>query len=206
MSETDLDPDDATDRMDSATPAVHDDQHDVERVDDVSDDVVDVPAHVSRRRLDWGLVIACLVIAGGLVAIVWGVGSAITGSDGIDRPDAIEDLSPVENAQQAFQQEQIMVDLQFGYDAVLIVDGIELPTARIGEFTGDLSPENAGTQVSAPPTAVFDPGNSIITFRPSDEALIQSYSAGRHSAQIVFWKTEEGREKARSYGWSFDVV
>lgn len=160
----------------------------------------------TRRTLDWGLIIACLVIAGGLVAIAWGVGSAITGSDGIDRPDAIENLAPVENAQQAFQQEQILVDLEFGYEAVLVVDGIELPTARLGEFTGDLGPDNAGVQVSAPPTAVFDPGNSIITFRPGDDALIQSFSEGRHSVQVIFWKTDEGRENARSYRWSFDVV
>ncbi len=201
MSETDLDP---IEGADTDTPAA------VVVVADSEPDEVhgdsDVPPETARRRIDWGLFVACLVIAGGLVAIAWGVGSAITGSDGIDRPDAIEDLAPVENAQQAFQQEQIMVDLQFGYEAQLIVDGIELPTARIGEFTGDLSPENAGTQVSAPPTAVFDPGNSIITFRPSDDALIQSYSEGRHSVQVIFWKTEEGRENARSYRWSFDVV
>ncbi len=172
----------------------------------VPENGAEVNAGPKRRKLDWGLIAACLVIAGGLVAIGWGVSSAITGSDGIDRPDAIEDLAPVENAQQAFQQEQIMVDLQFGYDAVLVVDGIELPTERIGQFSGDLSPANAGAQVSAPPTAVFDPGNSIITFRPSDKALIESYSEGRHAVQVIFWKTDEGRENARSYRWSFDVV
>lgn len=159
-----------------------------------------------RRRLDWGLAIACSVIAIGLVAIVWGVGSAITGTDGIERPDAIEDLAPVENAQQTFQQEQILVDLQFGYEAVLVIDGIELETARIGEFAGDLSPDNAGVQVSAPPTAIFDPGNSIITFRPSDGAPIESFSEGRHTAQVIYWKLDEGRQNARSYRWSFDVV
>ena len=173
---------------------------------DVRDDVdeTDEAAQPKRRKLDWGLVAACLVIAGGLVAIAWGVGSAITGSDGIDRPDAIEDLSPVENAQQTFQQQQIIVDLQFGYEAVLIVDGIELPTERIGDFS--VEPEDAGVQVAAPPNAVFDPGNSIITFRPGDDALIQSYSEGRHSVQVIYWKVDEGRETARSYRWSFEVV
>lgn len=158
------------------------------------------------RRFDWGLIAACFVIAAALVAIAWGVGSAVTGSDGIDRPDVIEDLAPVENAQQAFQQEQIMVDLQFGYEGVLIVDGIELPTSRIGEFSGDLSPDQAGAQVSTPPTAVFDPGNAILTFRPSDGALIESYTEGRHSVQVIYWKSSEGPENARSYRWSFDVV
>ncbi|MEP1123941.1 MAG: hypothetical protein ABJH68_08650 [Ilumatobacter sp.] len=203
MSDTDVDPVEGADTdigTDAAVPAVPDLDGDT-----TPDDQGAEPG-AARRRIDWGLLVACLVIAGGLVAIAWGVGSAITGSDGIDRPDAIEDLSPVENAQQAFQQEQIMVDLEFGYEAELIVDGIELPTSRIGEFSGDLTPESAGTQVSAPPTAVFDPGNSIITFRPSDDALIQSYSEGRHTVQVVFWKTDEGRENARSYRWSFDVV
>ena len=191
MSDTDRDLGDA----DGATlPAV----------DEVDDP--DTAQVQGRRKLDWGLVAACFVIASGLVAIAWGVGSAITGSDGIDRPDAIENLAPVENAQQTFQQEQILVDLQFGYEAVLVVDGIELPTERLGEFTGDLSPDNAGVQVSAPPTAVFDPGNSIITFRPSEGAPIESYTEGRHSVRLIYWKTDEGRENARSYRWSFDVV
>ena len=149
---------------------------------------------------------ACFVIACGVALIAWGMTSAITGTDGVDRPDAIEELSPVENAQQVFQQEQIVVDLQFGYEAVLVIDGIELPTERIGEFSGDLTPETAGQQVSTPPTAVFDPGNSVISFRPTDGALIESFAEGRHQAQVIFWKTEEGRDSARSYRWSFEVV
>ncbi len=195
MSDTDLDPGDAAD---TSAPALTEGDPELGEAE--------LDTENKRRAPDWGLVIACLVIAGGLVAIAWGLSSAITGSDGIDRPDAIEDLSPVENAQQTFQQEQIMVDLQFGYEAALIVDGIELPTERIGAFSGDFDISDAGVQVSAPPTAVFDPGNSIITFRPSDDALIQSYSEGRHSVQVIFWKIEEGRENARSYRWSFEVV
>lgn len=202
MSDTDLDPGDA---MDASVPAVTENEPEIDREGDPVADEDGSEDEPRRRKLDWGLVIACLVIAGGLVAIVWGVGSAITGSDGINRPDAIEDLSPVENAQQTFQQEQIMVDLQFGYEAVLVVDGIELPTSRIG---GDVSPDeaDAGSQISTPPTAVFDPGNSIITFRPSENALIDEYSEGRHSAQVIYWKIDEGRQNARSYRWSFDVV
>ncbi|MFT4659229.1 MAG: hypothetical protein ACI8V4_003426 [Ilumatobacter sp.] len=161
-------------------------------------------AETGRRPADWGLITACFVIACALLAIVWGVTSASTGSDGVNRPDVIEDLSPVENAQQAFQQEQVMVDLEFGYEAVLIIDGIELEIARIGEFSVD--PEDAGQQVSIPPTAVFDPGNSIITFRPSDDAIITSFAEGLHLAQVVYWKIEEGRENASSYRWSFEVV
>lgn len=159
-----------------------------------------------RRRPDKGLLAACFVIAGGLALIAWGMTAAITGSDGIDRPDEIENLSPVENALQVFQQEQVLVDLEFGYEAVLIIDGIELPTERIGEFGGDLSPDNAGEQISTPPTAVFDPGNSIISFRPTDGAPIELFEEGRHEAQVIYWKADEGRDSALSYRWSFEVI
>ena len=174
--------------------------------DDAVSEAGDKPTPSRRRRPDSGVLVACFVIACGVALIAWGMTSAITGTDGVDRPDAIEELSPVENAQQVFQQEQILVDLEFGYEAALVIDGIELPTERIGEFSGDLTPETAGQQISTPPTAVFDPGNSVITFRPTDGALIESFSEGRHQAQVIFWKTEDGRDAARSYRWSFEVV
>ncbi len=153
-----------------------------------------------------GLLIACFVIACGVVLIGWGMTAAITGDDGVDRPDEIENLSPVENAKQAFQQEQVVVDLEFGYEAVLVIDGIELPTERLGEFGGDLSPDSAGQQISTPPTAIFDPGNAILSFRPTEGAPIESFEPGRHQAQVIFWKTDEGRKSASSYRWSFNVV
>lgn len=208
MSDADLDLEtsDAT----NAAAGSSSESTEVELIDDSSIEAMpdgespEPDATTGRRRIDWGLLAACFVIACALVAIAWGVTSANTGSDGIDRPDAIEDLSPVENAQQAFQQEQVMVDLQFGYEAALILDGIELEIARIGEFS--VSPGDAGQQISIPPTAVFDPGNSIITFRPSDDAAITSFSEGRHQAQVIYWKIEEGRANASSYRWSFEVV
>lgn len=113
MSDTDLDPNDEIDASDDEHVEIELVETDAEIEPETDDDGTEAPQR--RRRPDWGLLAACLVIAGGLFAIAWGVGSAITGTDGIDRPDAIEDLAPVENAQQVFQQEQIMVDLQFGY-------------------------------------------------------------------------------------------
>lgn len=156
-----------------------------------------------RKPIDKGLLIACFVIACGLVLIIWGMSSAITGDDGIDRPEAIEELSPVENALQVLQQERIVVDLQFGYEAELEVDGILLPTSRIGEFDGDVEP---GEQVSVPPTAVYDPGNARITFQPSEDALITSLEEGRHQVRVIYWPIDEGRSSARSYTWTFDVI
>ncbi len=171
---------------------------------DGDEPAVDEEPATGRRKLDKGLLAACFVIAAGLMLIGWGLLSAQTGDDGVDRPEAIENLSPVENALQVLQQETIVVDLDFGYEAELILDGIELEITRIGELDFDgLEP---GQQVETPPTAIFDPGNSRIEFRPTDGAQIEELTEGRHTATVVYWRIDEGRENARSYTWSFDVI
>ena len=157
-----------------------------------------------RRRVDRGLLVACFVIAAGLALIIWGMTSALTGSDGVDRPDVIEEISPVENAIQVLQQGNVMVDLEFGYEAVLVVDGIELDTSRLGEVRDDVEPGQQ--QTTDPSTAVFDPGNARISFQPTEGAPIEQFTEGRHTAQVIYWKIEEGRENAMSYRWSFDVI
>ena len=170
--------------------------------DGPADDGATVPS--PRRKLDKGLLAACFVIAGGLMLIIWGLWTAQTGDEGIDRPEVIENLSPVENAIQVLQQETIVVDFEFGYEAELILDGILLETTRIGEL--DLSNLEPGQQVETPPTAVFDPGNARLEFRPSEGAQIEELTEGRHTATVIYWPIDEGRESARSYTWSFDVI
>jgi len=183
--------------------------------DDVTDDVTDVviddrePANtdVPKRRFDRGLLIASLVIAFGLVLVIFGLTTALTGSDGIERPEAIESVQPVENAVQVLQQERIVVDLEPGYEARLVIDGIELPTTVIGQ--SDVDPFDQavpGQQVDLPTTAVFDPGNAVISFQPVEGALIESFSEGLHEARVIFWRIEDGPEQALSYRWKFNVV
>ena len=154
-----------------------------------------------RKRPDRGLLIASFVIACGFALIVWGFFTAITGDEGVTRPEQIESISPVENAVQVLQQEGVAVDLQFGFEAVLIIDGIELETTNIGRLEAE-----PGQLLEFPSTAIFDPGNSIISFTPADDAAITEWSEGRHEARVLYWKIEEGRGSARSYNWSFEVV
>lgn len=166
---------------------------------DSDDDVATTQS--SRRRIDRGLIIASFVIASGLALIIWGFTAAITGDEGVDRPDAIESVSPVENAVQVLQQERIAVDLEFGYEARLVVDDIELETVSIAELDAPL-----GSQVVLPPTAIFDPGNSIISFTPHEDAAITEFTQGRHEVSVIYWLIEDGPDKALSYRWSFVVV
>jgi len=160
-----------------------------------------------KRKFDRGLFVASLVIACGLVLIIFGFTSAITGTDGIDRPDAIESVQPVENAVQVLQQDQIIVDLLPGYEARLVIDGVELPTTVIGQ--SDVDPDvqaQPGQQIDLPTTAVFDPGNAVISFQPVEGAAIESLTEGRHEATVYFWKIEAGPDQASTYSWTFEVI
>jgi hypothetical protein len=160
-----------------------------------------------RRALDRGLLIASLVIASGIMLIVFGVFSAQTGDDGIDRPEAIESVQPVENAIQVLQQDQIIVDLQAGYEGRLVVDGVELPTTIIGQSDVDPSAQvEPGQQIDLPTTAVFDPGNAVLSFQPVDGALIETFTQGEHEVTVFFWRIDEGPDQARAYTWTFNVV
>ena len=161
----------------------------------------DAPSRRRRRRPDLGLLLASLVIACGGVLIIWGMTDALTGDDGIDRPAAIESVSPVENAVQVLQQEGVVVDLEYGYEARLFIDDVELPITLLGQI--DVAP---GEMIELPPTAVFDAGNAVLSFKPVEGAVIESFPEGRHEAKVIFWNTEEGEDTARTYRWSFNVV
>jgi hypothetical protein len=183
-------------------------QDSVEQVEaDAPDADAATPEPKQKRTFDRGLFIASLVIAAGLLLIIFGFTTALTGDDGVERPEAIESVLPVENAIQVLQQDRIVVDLQPGYEARLVVDGVELPTTVIGQTDVDPSLQaQPGQQVDLPTTAVFDPGNAVISFQPTDGALIETFDQGLHKATVFFWKTEDGPEFARVYSWTFEVV
>jgi hypothetical protein len=195
---------------DQDAPSVqHDDFAPSEDVDMATQELEPTNSTTQRqpRRIDRGLLVASLVIACGLVLVAFGLTTALTGNDGINRPDAIESLQPVENAVQVLQQERVVVDLQAGYEARLVVDGIELPTTIIGQTDVDPAQQpEPGQQVDLPTTAVFDPGNAVISFQPVDGALIESFEEGIHEVQVIFWRIEDGPEQARSYRWEFNVI
>ncbi len=174
---------------------------------DAEAESADSTAGRPKRRLDRGLLIASLAIAFGLVLVIVGLTTALTGNDGIDRPEAIESVQPVENAVQVLQQERVVVDLQPGYEARLVIDGIELPTTIIGQSDVDpFEQAEPGQQVDLPTTAVFDPGNAVISFQPVEGAPIESFAQGLHEVRVIFWRIEDGAEQARSYRWEFNVV
>ena len=157
-----------------------------------------------RRRLSPEVLVVSGAIAAGLILVFLGLTSATTGRDALGYPDAIVDVSPAPNDRQVLSQTEILVDLADGYEAVLFLDGIELPVTRLEDVAGRLV--EPGQQIDLPPTAIYDQGNSLIRFEPRQGAPVERYRVGVHQAKVVFWKIEEGRVASRSFSWSFEVL
>lgn len=167
-------------------------------------DLPAVPQRPRTRRVTTERVVISGGIAIGLLLVVIGLNVGTTGRDALRYPDAIIDISPAPNDRQVLAQTEIIVDLVDGYEAVMVLDGIELPVTRLEDVAGrGVEP---GQQVQLPPTAIYDQGNSLIRFAPREGAPIERYRVGVHEVKVIFWKIELGRTAARSYSWSFEVL
>lgn len=170
-----------------------------------------MPDAERRKRIDVKLLIASLGIAIGVVIVVLGLLSSVTGRDQLGLPDAIESVDPITRATQVPQQTRVFVDLIDGYQAVLVIDGVELPTVALDDVSkvppalgGDQA--TGGDQIELPDGTLYEPGNNTYTYVPDEGALVEPFSTGQHTATVIYWKTEDGREKAQTYSWNFYVV
>jgi hypothetical protein len=166
---------------------------------------------VPRRRIDVKLLLASLGIAAGLVLIVLGVRASVTGDEAQNLPDEIEQIDPVRYATQVPQQSSVFVDLITGYEAVLVIDGVELPVVSLDDLdaatdAGGTVAAQGGQQLVLPPGAVFEPGNVTLTFTPGEGQVIETFAPGPHTATVIYWKRDEGRDRARAFTWDFYVV
>ena len=78
------------------------------------------------KKFDLKLLLASTGIALGLVMMVIGLNTGLTGRDASGLPDAIENISPGNN-ERVLRQSQVIVDFIEGYQATLFIDDIELP-------------------------------------------------------------------------------
>jgi uncharacterized protein YjeT (DUF2065 family) len=116
--------------------------------------------------------LASMGIALGIVLVIAGLAAAVTGRDALRLPEQIERLSPADN-EKVLRQSEIMIDFVAGFEAVLIIDGVEIPTTRIDELTENGKQPKPGEQIEIPPTAIYDPGNFTISYLPQDGAPIE---------------------------------
>jgi hypothetical protein len=149
------------------------------------------------------LLVCSLVIAGGLVLVILGFMSSVTGRKALALPATIENIDPVRGAVRVPAQTEVFVDLLAGYTGVLVIDGIELETVDQSEIS---SPNQVpGQQVTLPPTTIYEKGNATLTFVPTKGAKIESFTQGTHTATVIYWKLIESRLRSQSYTWTFSV-
>lgn len=172
-------------------------------------DVSEAVERTARKRPDWKLVFASLGVAVGLVLVVIGFRSSVSGREQQRLPDAIESIDPISGATQMPQQTRVFVDLQAGYEAQLNIDGLDLDTIdldAIGDPTNTIVMPQPGEQIALPPGAVFEPGNRTLTFVPGEGQPVEAFATGLHTATVTYWKTVDGPGKALRYVWTFYVV
>jgi len=157
-----------------------------------------------KRRLDKEKLLLSVGIGLGLAFIVLGFRSASTGRDAQRLPDVIESISPGPG-DQVLLQSQVFVDFAEGYEATLIIDGIELETTRLDQLSSSGAQPKPGAQVEIPPTALYDPGNYTISYLPQKGGVIESFSQGKHTAAVRYWKIVDGPTKARQFTWEFET-
>lgn len=155
----------------------------------------------ARRRIDRTTLAVSFAIATGLVLIAVGFSVGITGDARIDYPPEIERVDPVPNSVSVLAQTSVFVDLQQGYTGVLVINGVEIPTFRIGQV--EVEP---GRQIEIPPVTVFEPGNATLTFRPSPGAPVERFENGMQLVEVIYWREDEGRQRSQSFIWEFNVL
>lgn len=166
---------------------------------------------MKRLRLDQQqrrLLAVSLVIAGGLVLIILGFMSSVTGRKALALPATIENIDPVRGAVRVPAQTEVFVDLLPGYTGVLVIDGIELQTFDPNDPDNPDAPGQAspGQQVTLPATTIYERGNATLTFVPIKGAPIESFTQGTHTAKVIYWKIVGGsRQRSQSYTWTFSV-
>jgi hypothetical protein len=150
-----------------------------------------------------------MVIAAGIVLVVIGFRSSVTGRKALLLPPTIESIDPVRGAVRVPAQTRVFVDLLAGYTGVLVIDGIELKTVDPNDLStndgGSAPAVVPGQQVSLPPTTIYERGNATLTFVPTEGAPIEEFEQGSHTVTVIYWKILESRAKSLSYTWTFSV-
>ena len=158
----------------------------------------------SKRRIDKTLLIVSLLVGLGLALVARGLLLSITGDERSDLPELIEYVDPVPESVQVLSQSNVFVDLASGYTGVLEIDGVEIETVNLRDL--DEQALEPGRQVDLPSVTIYEPGNATLTFTPGESAAISEFAQGEHRAKVTYWKVEDGRQRARSFTWTFNVV
>jgi len=96
---------------------------------------------------------------------------------------AVDELIPPRNAE-VLSQETVGIDLANGYDARLMLNGVEIPPGQIRH----------------------QPNLNRFTFRPDQGNVIESLQAEQNCALVIYWRQEIGPAEADTVSWCFTAT
>jgi hypothetical protein len=145
----------------------------------LSEGCEDAPVSTRQR------IVISLLLAAAVVGIVFAFQLAEEPEDAvIHRDSRVTNIFPGED-DTILRQDTISADVVFPYTGVLIIDGLEIS-----------EPQLKSVQVGSSTRLAYTPGADSIT---------GFLRAGRHNAEVLFWKPDDGRDKASSFRWTFEV-
>ncbi|MGH9116344.1 MAG: hypothetical protein ACRD0A_00210 [Acidimicrobiales bacterium] len=138
-------------------------------------------ADIIRRLLITVVVLACI---GGLVIAVQRADTGEPDSPTAGAPDIIEFLVPAQGSE-VLQQANVAADLAVGWTGTLVINGTEIPEDQLFR----------------------EPAQNIVEYRPGEGRVIEQLPPGRNCAQVITWRVNESRERARApVEWCFEAT
>ena len=137
------------------------------------------------------------VLIGVLLAVVVGlmvyiVNNAVTGNDASAvKPASVERLIPGSGAE-ILRQGQVGVDLANGYDAYLIINGVEIRNQATGEDADGLS-------------KVLTPSGLTVTYTPAPGRRIEQLETDVNQVTAMVWRQTDGPSTASPVYWTFSA-
>jgi hypothetical protein len=130
------------------------------------------------RLRDRLLISGAIALAGTLLVIAY-VSSSNTG-DCPGQPAAIESITPGCGAA-ALQLDVVAVDLAPGYEGELTINDVAVPVRVVASL-------------------------NLIEYRPGPGKEIERLQAQVNRARVTYWRSDQGRDQATTYAWSFRVT
>lgn len=151
-------------------------------------DTTDTTGAMPPSSLRYRIFVA-VALAVAFTALIAGVRATKTddGEGGVTvngRADVVEHLIPQQGAE-ILQQAEIGIDLAVGYEAVLLLNGTEIPADELRVV----------------------PEQNQVFFAPGPDRTFEALPSGPSCATAVVWRTADGRGVADlTFEWCFDVT
>jgi hypothetical protein len=130
-------------------------------------------------------IVISVLLAAAVVGLVFAFQSAQEPKDKVVQRDSrVVALFP-KDGDIALRQDSIFAEVVVPYTGVLRIDGVQIDEPQLQRI-----------QTGKETRLSYTPGPATVT---------GYLAAGVHRASVIFWRPEDGRDKASEYSWSFTV-